>query len=114
MWVTRPETMRRSACRGEDEKRSIPKRAMSYRDETIDIISIAQHASPNVSGHTELERAQATAFSIVVRSSASSSSATSRSNTPGPRSGQSTRSDWRPAFASGRSLTRGRLRFSAS
>ena len=36
---------------------------MSIRIPTIDIISIAQHASPNVSGKNELPRAHATALS---------------------------------------------------
>ena len=60
------------------------------------------------------ERAHATAFSTVVRRSASSIAFTSDSKTLGPLSGQSTRSELRPALASGRSLTTGRSRFSAS
>jgi len=36
---------------------------MSYREETIDIISIAQQARPKVSGQTELDCAHAIAFS---------------------------------------------------
>src|SRR6266545_3869765 len=58
---------------------------MSYREETIDIISIAQHASPNVSGQIEFPCAQRTAFSTVVSISLSSRSAPSScSKTPGP------------------------------
>ena len=60
---------------------------MSWRDETIDIISIAQQARPNVSGHIELDCAQATAFSTVVSRSASSICSTSCSKTPGPAVG---------------------------
>src|SRR5688572_30482110 len=74
---------------------------MSYRDETIDIISIAQHARPKVAGHIEFVCAQATAFSSVVSPSASSRFSTSSSKTPF-FVGQSSRSDCRPAFASGR------------
>ena len=98
MCETRPETISRSAWRGEARNASIPKRAMSYREETIDIISIAQQASPNVSGHIDFVCDQATAFSSVVSISLSSSSSapSSRSKTPGPFAGHSTRSDWRP------------------
>ena len=63
---TRPERMIRSAWRGEARNASNPNRAMSTREATIDIISIAQQASPNVSGKNELPRAQATALSSVV------------------------------------------------
>ena len=48
----------RSACRGEGRKTSEPKREMSKRDVAEAIISMAQQAKPNVSGHTELPRAQ--------------------------------------------------------
>ena len=58
--------MIRSAWRGEARIASKPNRAMSTRAATIDIISIAQQASPKVSGKNELPRAQATALSIVV------------------------------------------------
>ncbi len=44
---------------------------MSNRDAPIDIISIAQHASPNVTGHTELLRTQFTAKSSEVSSTPS-------------------------------------------
>ena len=47
---TRPDRMIRSAWRGEARNASKPKRAMSTRAATIAIISIAQQASPNVSG----------------------------------------------------------------
>ena len=47
---TRPERMIRSAWRGDARNASKPKRAMSTRAATIDIISIAQQASPKVSG----------------------------------------------------------------
>ncbi len=55
---TRPERISRSAWRGDARKASNPKRAMSSRAPTIDIISIAQQASPKVSGNSELPRAQ--------------------------------------------------------
>ena len=47
---TRPERISRSAWRGEARKASKPKRAMSTRAPTIDIISIAQQARPKVAG----------------------------------------------------------------
>src|SRR5215831_7340248 len=56
--VTVPETIIRSAWRGEGRKTSAPNRAMSNRDIEAAIISMAQHARPNVSGHTELARPQ--------------------------------------------------------
>ena len=63
---TRPERMIRSAWRGDARKASKPKRAMSTRAATIDIISIAQQARPNVSGNIELPCAHETARSSVV------------------------------------------------
>ena len=98
MCATRPDTISRSAWRGEARNASIPKRAMSYRESTIAIISIAQHESPNWSGHIDFVCDQATAFWSVVRPSFDSSSSTpsSRSKTPGPFVGQSRRSDCSP------------------
>ena len=69
---TRPERMSRSAWRGEARKASKPKRATSTRAATMLIISIAQHASPNVAGNSALPRAQLSAFSSVVVSTRSS------------------------------------------
>ena len=63
---TRPDRISRSAWRGEARKASKPKRAMSRRAPTIDIISIAQQARPKVAGNSELPRAQSTALSSVV------------------------------------------------
>ena len=48
--VTVPETIIRSAWRGEPRKTSAPKRAMSNRLEAVQIISIAQQARPNPRG----------------------------------------------------------------
>src|SRR5579885_2597224 len=50
--VTVPATIMRSDCRGLGRNTSAPKRAMSKRDVEEAIISIAQHARPNVSGHS--------------------------------------------------------------
>ena len=50
---------------------------MSNRLDAVQIISIAQHASPNVSGQIEFPCAHATAFSTVVRPSALSRSPSS-------------------------------------
>ena len=58
--------------------------------------------------------AQATAFSTVVRPSASSIDSISCSKTPGPFVGQSTRSELRPAWASGRSEISGKRLASAT
>src|SRR5215203_6369018 len=55
---TRPETIITSAWRGLARNTSEPKRARSLRDEVAFIISIAQHASPNVAGQSEDLRAQ--------------------------------------------------------
>src|SRR5690349_22729261 len=55
---TRPETIITSACRGLARNTSEPKRARSFRDEVAFIISIAQHARPNVAGQSEDLRAQ--------------------------------------------------------
>jgi len=53
-FVTVPETMRRSAWRGDGRKTSEPKRAMSNFAIDAAIISIAQQARPKFSGQTEL------------------------------------------------------------
>ena len=101
----RPERISRSAWRGEARKASKPKRAMSRRAPTTDIISMAQQARPNVAGKSELPRAQLAARSSVVVMTRSwtycSRSAPSRS----PRSMSRARS-WRirkfsgvPAFS---------------
>ena len=55
---TRPAMIIRSAWRGEGRKTSAPKRAMSNRDAPMDIISMAQQASPNDIGHSDDLRAQ--------------------------------------------------------
>src|SRR6267142_2579437 len=64
--LTRPATIMRSACRGDARNTSAPKRARSYRAALVAIISMAQHASPNVAGQSEDRRAQLTIFSTVV------------------------------------------------
>src|SRR5690242_8724545 len=66
LFDTRPAMIIRSDCRGEPRKTSAPKRAISNRDALIDIISMAQQASPNVIGQIEFLRAQFTALSSVV------------------------------------------------
>ena len=63
---TRPAIIIKSDCRGDPLKTSAPKRAMSNREADIDIISIAQQASPKVIGQIEFFRAQLTAESSVV------------------------------------------------
>src|SRR5215212_6164516 len=82
----RPATIMRSDCRGDARKTSAPKRAMSYRDALIDIISMAQQARPNVHGQIADFRAQLTTFStVVVRTGISfSSSSCSRPITVSP------------------------------
>src|SRR6185503_4660751 len=55
--VTVPEMIIRSECRG-DAHGTMPSRSTSNRDANVAIISIAQHARPNVTGHTDDLRAQ--------------------------------------------------------
>src|SRR5437867_7469808 len=55
--VTVPETIMRSEWRG-DAHGTIPKRSTSNRDANVAIISIAQQASPNVTGQIDDFRAQ--------------------------------------------------------
>src|SRR5437588_4612086 len=75
--ATRPETIITSACRGLARKTSEPKRARSLRDEVAFIISMAQHASPNVAGQSEDLRAQFTSESSrVVKTSGRASAKT--------------------------------------
>src|SRR5207245_10995439 len=63
--VTVPETILRSEWRG-DAHGTIPKRSTSNRDANVAIISIAQQASPNVTGQIDDLRAQLKIFSVVV------------------------------------------------
>src|SRR5947207_4408656 len=56
----------RSDWRGLPRNTSAPKRAMSYREQLIAIISIAQHARPKVTGQFDERRAHCTIFSTVV------------------------------------------------
>src|SRR3954454_16207598 len=63
---TRPDTIIRSAWRGDERNTSDPKRAMSYRGDGSDIISIAQQARPKPAGQIELDEVQPITFSSVV------------------------------------------------
>ena len=56
--VTVPETIIRSAWRGEARMISMPKRLRSKRAACTAIISMAQQASPNIIGHIERARPQ--------------------------------------------------------
>ncbi len=53
-----PATIMTSDWRGEGLKTPAPKRSRSKREAPAAIISIAQHARPNVIGHSELARAR--------------------------------------------------------
>jgi hypothetical protein len=66
--------MMKSACRGDARSASAPNRARSYRGEpTIAIgASIAQQASPKVSGNIEFARAQLSIRSSLVVTTRSS------------------------------------------
>src|SRR5215831_19487742 len=64
--LTRPAMIMRSDWRGEPRKTSAPKRAISNREALIDIISMAQQASPKVIGQMEFLRAQFRAASSLV------------------------------------------------
>jgi hypothetical protein len=66
LFETRPAIIIRSDCRGDPRITSAPKREMSNRDPIMDIISIAQHASPNDMGQMEFLRPQLMALSSVV------------------------------------------------
>src|SRR5437016_9844681 len=63
---SRPATIIRSDWRGLPRNTSAPKRAMSYREQLIAIISIAQQARPKVTGQMDERRAHCTIFSTVV------------------------------------------------
>src|SRR3990170_6863533 len=63
--VTVPDTIMRSEWRGEAHG-TIPNRSTSKREANVAIISIAQHASPNVTGQIEDFRAQLKIFSVDV------------------------------------------------
>ena len=52
-----------SAWRGDGRNTSAPNRERSNREAALAIISIAQHAKPNVRGHIALRRAQLTSSS---------------------------------------------------
>ena len=81
----RPEMISRSAWRGEARNASKPKRAMSTREPTMAIISIAQQARPKVAGMNALPRAQLAAFSSVVVSTRSSTYCSSSASSSSPR-----------------------------
>ena len=66
--VTRPATIIKSDCLGENRIASAPNRAKSYRDAAVAISSIPQQAVANGIGHSEFRRDQFTTFfSCVVR-----------------------------------------------
>src|SRR4029078_10502345 len=70
---SRPAIIISSAWRRDARTPSAPKRAMSYREQLIAIISMAQQASPKVTGQMADFRAQWTTFShVVVRTGISS------------------------------------------
>src|SRR6478672_10277800 len=64
--VTVPATIIRSLCSGLGRNTSAPNRAMSKRDVLAAIISMAQQASPNVSGQIDDSRAQLNTWSTLV------------------------------------------------
>src|SRR3954462_5994518 len=71
---TRPDTIITSACLGLALNVSAPNLDRSFRDETVFVISIAQHARPNGAGHKLDLRAQLTmASSLTVTTSGSDS-----------------------------------------
>src|SRR6266849_5595308 len=63
--VTVPDTIMRSEWRGEANG-TMPKRSTSKRDANVAIISIAQHASPKVTGQIDDFRAQLKILSVDV------------------------------------------------
>src|ERR671930_1579762 len=65
LMVTVPDTIMRSECRGEAQG-TIPKRSTSKREAKVAIISMAQQASPKVTGQIEELLAQLKIFSVDV------------------------------------------------
>src|SRR5664279_4532994 len=65
-WLTRPDTMSRSAWRGEARKTSWPQRPASKRGAPNAIISIAQQARPMVAGQNDACLSQPMTPSTVV------------------------------------------------
>src|SRR5919201_5319795 len=65
LMVTVPDTIMRSEWRG-DAHGTIPNRSTSNRDAKVAIISIAQHASPKVTGQIDDLRAQLKILSVLV------------------------------------------------
>src|SRR5690242_524644 len=65
LMVTVPDTIMRSEWRG-DAHGTMPKRSTSKREAKVAIISIAQHASPNVTGQIDDLRAQLKILSVDV------------------------------------------------
>src|ERR1700741_3594833 len=65
LMVTVPETIMRSEWRGEAQG-TIPKRSTSKREAKVAIISIAQQASPKVTGQIDDLRAQLKILSVEV------------------------------------------------
>src|SRR3989442_11618561 len=65
LMVTVPETIIRSEWRGEAQG-TMPKRSTSKREANVAIISIAQHARPNVTGQIDDLRAQLKILSVDV------------------------------------------------
>src|SRR5882724_11698200 len=65
LMVTVPETIMRSEWRG-DAHGTMPNRSVSKREAKVAIISMAQHASPNVSGQIDDLRAQLKTLSVPV------------------------------------------------
>src|SRR2546430_13000384 len=65
LMVTVPETIMRSEWRG-DAHGTMPKRSTSKREAKVAIISIAQHARPNVTGQMDDWRAQLKILSVDV------------------------------------------------
>jgi uncharacterized protein (DUF486 family) len=63
---TVPETIITSAWRGEAGKKPAPNLSRSLWDMPVDIISMAQHASPNCRGHREFFLAQLKSLSELV------------------------------------------------
>src|SRR5215212_2797358 len=95
----RPATIIKSDWRGDARKTSAPNRATSYREALIDIISMAQHARPNVQGQIADFRAQLTTFStVVVRTGISicSSCCSRPKRTPARRGGGASLQERRP------------------
>ena len=86
-----PATISTSAWRGEARNGNIPQRSMSFLLVAADIISIAQQASPDRSGHRLLARIRSRTMSALVGIISSGPAQRALSRRPAPEASNSRR-----------------------